>query len=1012
MVVSLRRGLVGLSLLALAAGTGGPVPAAPLQPASASAAVNTPKGPLKDALLALAHQTGVTIVFASQTVQGRQAPALDGRYSIDEALDRLLAGSNLEAQRTGPGVLVIRPRASLIPASSNGETPDPLAPVLTDPIAAAQDAPLDPTTVLSEVVVGSHIRGVKDTASPVVVLSRDDIDRAGYASVAEALTALPQAFGGTASEDTTATGADSNGTNLMRGTGVDLRGLGSDATLVLVNGRRMAGAGVYGDFADISSIPYAAIGRVDVLLDGASALYGADAVGGVIDIRLRTDLEGGETRVSGASATQGGYSRYLFSQALGKSWSGGHVLAAYEYTRNDALRGADRPYTGNSDLRSLGGTDRRSVSVSAPANIMRLNSAGVYVATYAVPAGQDGTNLKPSDFTAGTVNAFNLKAAYDVLPKSTRHSAVVALEQELGPVTLSGDVRFAHREIDAHNSAATTTLTLTAANPYYVSPTGQASERIAYSFQNERGGIDNWGVSESLGASLGAKTALPHGWTGELSGTYGQELGISHSTGQTNTTYLSEAAGLTADSPLTPFSAARDGYFNPYIGRGSNPAKVLDFILSGWDLSKARSESRSANLAFDGPLLELPGGSLRLAVGGQLRREELRTGGARFLSGYVQTEKVARRFSRDVRSAYLELNVPLIGASNALPLVQKLELSLAGRLEDYDDVGSTRNPKVGVIWAPSHEVTFKASYGTSFRAPALSELHLPYSVTPILVSYQGGQLPSLVYQGGNPNLRPETATSWSGGVTYTPDAAPSLQLSLNAFHTLFKNRVGAPVVIAQALTSAEYAPFRTFITPATNAADHAKVLAIMTDPNAAGLGAYATDSYGAIIDARNVNTGSLEVSGLDASLAYKTTLKDDPLLVNASLSWMTHYKRRLTPTSTAVELAGQAGYPADLRARVSATWIHGAFSVTPAVNHVGDAHADTGRRVAPWTTVDLQGRWQGKLLAADGLAITLNIQNLFDKDPPFYDNPLGIGYDPTNADPLGRMVTLQLTKAW
>ena len=269
-----------------------------------------------------------------------------------------------------------------------------------------------------------------------------------------------------------------------------------------------------------------------------------------------------------------------------------------------------------------------------------------------------------------------------------------------------------------------------------------------------------------------------------------------------------------------------------------------------------------------------------------------------------------------------------------------------------------------------------------------------------------------MYQGGNPNLRPETAASWSAGLSYTPASAPNLTVGLNAFRTRFKDRVGAPVVISQALTSAEYAPFRTFISPASNPADRAKVLAVMGDPNAAGLGAYAIDTYGAIIDARNVNTGSLEVEGLDATLGYKTTVLGDPLAVNASLSWMTHYRRKLTPTSTQVELAGQAGYPADLRARVSATWTHGPASVTTALNHVGDTYADTGRRIHPWTTFDLQGRWQGKILAAEGLAVTLNVQNLFDEDPPFYDNPLAIGYDPANADPLGRMVTLQLTKAW
>lgn len=1016
MVAAFRPGLVGLSLLALTTALVGPVQAAqaPSAPATVSA-VRTPKGPLKAALLALGRQTGVQIIFTSRAVEGRQAPALNGPFSLDEALSRLLAGSDLEAQRAGPTVLVIRPRAGLVPASATTPAaPDPMASPLTDPIEAAAPVPVaNDATLLSEIVVGSRIRGVKDSASPVVVLGREAIDRAGYASVAEALTSLPQASGGSASEDSLATGADSNFNNTLRGTGVDLRGLGADATLVLFNGKRLAGAGLYGDFSDISSIPYAAVGRVEVLLDGASALYGSDAVGGVIDIRLRTDLDGGETRLSTGAATQGGYGRYLASQAFGKTWSGGHILAAYEYTRNDALHGLDRPYTGNADLRPWGGTDRRSATASQPANILRLNAAGAYVSTYAVPAGQNGVGLKPGDFILGTVNSQNQKAAYDIIPASTRHSAVVSVGQSVGPVTLSGDLRFAHREIFARNVAPTTTLILNAANPYYVSPTGQASERIAYSFLNERGGVKNWGTSESLGAALGAKTELGADWTADLSGTYAQELGISRTRGQLNATKLSEAAGLTADSPLTAFSAARNGYFNPYIGAGyANPAAVLDFILSGWDLTKTRSEFKSANVDFEGPLLRLPGGALRLAVGGQVRREEVRTGGARLLSGYSAIEKATTRYSRDVKAVYAELNAPLVGPDNALPFVQRLELSLAGRIEDYDDTGSTRNPKVGLIWAPSTSLTFKASYGTSFRAPSLYELHLPYTITPIPVTYQGGLLPALVYQGGNPDLKPETATSWTAGVSYTPTAAPDLTVGLNVYRTLFKNRVGQPVVINQALTSDEYVAFRTRVSPATNAADRAKVLAVIADPNASGTAAYDIDTYGAIIDAREVNTGSLEVEGLDATAGYKTTVRGDPLVLNASLSWLTHYKRKLTPTSARTELAGQAGYPADLRARVSATWTHGPASVTTGLNHVGDSYADTGRRIHPWTTFDLQGRWQGKILAVDGLAVTLNIQNLFDQNPPFYDNPLAVGYDPVNADPLGRVVSLTLTKAW
>lgn len=971
--------------------------------------INLPAGPLQTSLVALATQADVKIFFPSELVAGLSAPAVQGRYTAREAIDHLLSGRPIIVEELRPGVMVLRAQRVPVGLSSGGSAG--LQETTVGDVVASQE----PVTV-SEIVVGSHIRGVKDSASPVVVLGRDDMDRAGYASIAEALTAMPQAFGGTYSEDTASTGADPNAANTPRGTGVDLRGLGADATLVLFNGKRMSGAGYYGDFTDVSSIPYAAIGSLEVLLDGASAVYGADAVGGVVNIKLRTDLHGAETRASAAAATRGGYSRYLFSQAFGRTWPTGHVLAAYEYTRNDRLRGLDRPYAGYADLRPLGGTDRRRATYGMPANILRTNAAGALVAAYAVPAGQNGVGLKPSDFVFGTVNYENQRAAYDLLPASKRNSAVVSIAQDVGPVTLSSDLRASKRDLVSFNSAPVANLVVTGANPYYVSPTGQASERIAYSFLKERGGVRSPITAESLGASLTIDAKLPWRWTSSLYGTYAQELAISRSYGQANATKLNEAAGLSADSPLSGFSAARDGYFNPYIGQGSNPAPVLDFVLSGWDLGKLRTESKSVNLAFDGPLFSLPGGPLRMAFGGQLRREEMRSGGASFLSGYAATAKVRRMYSRDVRSAYVELNAPITSEANAVPFVRRLELSLAGRVEDYDDVGSTANPKIGLIWAPVEDLTFKASYGTSFRAPSLVEVGLPFSIGPTILPYNGGQTPVLLLQGGNPELDPETATSWSAGLTYSPAKVPELTLGLTAYRTRFKGRIGSPVLssVALALTSPEFAQFRTFVSPATNPADRAKVLALVNDPNARGTDLYDLNTYGAIVEARNVNTGSLDVAGLDATAAYETTLADDPFTLNASLSWLTKYARKVTPTATATELAGQTNYPADLRARVSATWTRGETAMTAAVNHVGDLYDETSRRVHPWTTVDLQLRWTPKssLIKLDGLSWTLNVQNLFDAAPPFYDNPLAIGYDPTNAEPLGRMVTLQLTKAW
>ncbi|MES2033277.1 MAG: type IV secretory system conjugative DNA transfer family protein [Pseudomonadota bacterium] len=220
-------------------------------------AFDIPAGPLAAALETYAAQSRQQLLYSPDLVSGRTVAAIQGRRDPEAVLQQLLAGTGIVIKRARPGVIVLQGSVR----SAAGTT---------------GSAAVEPPVVVDEVVVtGTLFRGASP-ASPVQVLKREDIDRSGAGTVADALTALPQAFGGTSSGDTFLTLSDAQGTNSALATGINLRGLGSDATLVLVNGRRLAGTGTKGDFADVSAIPLAAIDRVDVLLDGASALYGPD----------------------------------------------------------------------------------------------------------------------------------------------------------------------------------------------------------------------------------------------------------------------------------------------------------------------------------------------------------------------------------------------------------------------------------------------------------------------------------------------------------------------------------------------------------------------------------------------------------------------------------------------------------------------------------------------------------------------------------------------------------------
>lgn len=866
-------------------------------------------------------------------------------------------------------------------------------------------------------VTGSHIRGGANPTSPIVDLDRDQMDRAGHATLAEALAALPQNFSGSGTPSTSLLSADPRSTNDTLATGVNLRGLGTSATLVLINGRRMAGAGLQGDFADISAIPTAAIKRVDVLLDGASAVYGSDAVGGVVNVVLRRDFDGAESRVRVGGATQGGAGQVQIGQTFGKVWESGDLLLAYEYEHRDNLAGAQRAYTATSDLRPYGGTDHR-LFYSHPATLLRYDAtSGAYVAAHAVPAGQDGTHLRATDFIAGQANLSDPRAGGDLLPAQDRNSLYLGYHQDLtSRLTLGLEGRYSLREIDLHRPALMAVFNVTRANPWFVSPDGASSQTIGYAFGDELGAPITTGSSQSLGLVADLDADLGAGWRGSASAALAQETGRRTVRHYLNTGFLNEALGAKADDPLTAYSAARDGYFNPYgAGTATNSKAVLDFIGSGYLHTRSASRTTSLDVQADGPLFRLPGGEAKLAIGVQRRQEAFKPQSESLTSRSTPSFSGGISYRRNIDAAYAELRAPLIGPDNALPGVQALELTLAGRIERYDDVGSTTNPKLGLAWTPIEGLRIRASYGTSFRAPNLPEVFATPLISPSFLTRNGANVLTLIRYGGNLDLKPERATSWTTGFDFTPTRFPGMTISLSAFNVVFKDQIGQPVLsdVDHALTDPAYGPFVRFIDHA-NPTDVADLNALIAASTSSDTGLFPASAYGAIVDARYVNTAEVEVRGLDLSAGYGLQRGADRFDLTGNLSYLTDYRRKVTPTAPAVQLVNLAGQPLRLRAQGSLTWNRGPYAATFGLNYANPYRSTGGARISASTTADLQLRWsppqaEGPLA---GLSLALSAQNLFDADPPFYDSALGVGYDPANGDPLGRQVSMQLTKRW
>ncbi len=946
-------------------------------------------GPLGDALNQYAAQSDQQIFYSGDMVAGLRTEGLRGRYKAPAALARLLAGTGLTSLQTRPGVIYLR-------RQQMSAKPEPEA------------------TELDEVIVtGTLLRSAGAQASPVVSLDRDALDQRGVATVAEALTKLPQNYTGSGTPSALLSYADPAGSNSVVATGINLRGLGPSATLVLVNGRRMGGTGSRGEFADVSGLPSAAVERVDVLLDGASALYGSDAVAGVVNVILRRSFDGQETRVR-AGAAQGGAEDLTVSHLAGGSWSSGSALLSYEYQHVNALGAGDRPYTADGDLRPFGGSDRRAI-YSWPGNILAYSAAaGAYVPAYAIRPGPSGYARTPADFAARQANLQSQLLGVDLLPSTERNSVYGRIRQAVGDrLDLSADVRFSRRAYGFDNAAPLTIFQVSTANPFFVSPDGATAQLIGYSFFGDLGTSRQTGVSRSLGITAGGVYDLGGAWSLDGYLAFAEERGESRTTGLVNSAFLNEALGNTADNPATAYSASRDGYFNPYGGGSANGRAVLDFISQGASGSVDRSRSQSANLLLEGRPFHLPGGDLAVALGVQARRETFDDRVTAFTGAVTPQEIVAPSSDRMITAVFAEARLPLVGPENARPGVQRLELSIAGRVEEYDDFGRTTNPKIGLVWSPVAALNLKASWGTSFRAPALRQLTDATEAAPTFVQRADGtSVLSLYRYGGNPDLKPETAQTWTAGFDYRPEGG--LRLGVSYFDTRFEDRISQPVNenLSNALIDPALAPFVQVIDPANSAADLALIRSYIEDPAYPYGSFYPATTYGAILDARWVNASQVDVRGVDLDLSYPWQVGDSTVNVDATASWILDYETRLTPTASSNSVVGRIGYPVRLRSRAGATWSRGSLTAGLHWNHVA-AYADAlGRGIDAWKTADLQISWAPDLAVLAGVRLVASVQNLFDADPPFYDSSTGLGYDPGQGDLLGRVASLQLIKRW
>lgn len=818
-----------------------------------------PAQPLARSIRAIATATGQSIVAPADLIADRQAPALKGIFSVEEALDRLLAGSGLQARRSGSAFVLMAaaPQALAAPVEAQGEI----------------------------TVTGSRIRGAP-VASPVIQVTREEARNAGQATLVEIVRSLPQNFGGGQNPGVGFNVPETNGADVGGGASINLRGLGGDATLTLLNGHRLS-YNAAKQSVDISGIPLGAVSRIDVVPDGASALFGSDAVAGVVNILLRRDLEGLETSARLGVPTDGGGFSQTYGATAGTRWQSGTVLLAYEYGSNNAILARQRDYAAT---RSPGLT---------------------------------------------------------LFPAQRRHSVLASTELDLVP-----DLRFA---MDGLFNKRWTELTYPLA----------AGGDLSVARGKTRSTARSWGLSPSL------SWKLADGWSTMLSAGYGED---------------------------------RVDY-----GGYSFQGGVLSVNTGGYYINRARSVELSA----DGRLFALPGGPVRIALGAGHRQIDFR----RF-TGVNGTQNIDQSLADTY--GFGELSLPLVAPGQAIPLVHSLVLSAAVRYEAYRRIGEVATPKLGLIYAPHPDVTLKASWGKSFRAPTLYQQYQPQTLYLTRVTTVGGQgypatATALLLLGGNPGLEPERSTNWSATLELRPRFVDGVSLELGYFSVRYRDRIVTPIPsFSTALRDPGYASFVT-LSP-SGAAQATTITGASVFTNLTGGAAYTPANVMALVRNTSVNAGRQSVHGVDALLRYSGDLGGGTLSASANAAWL-ESEQQIGPALPVTQLAGNIFNPPHLRLRADLGWSIGGMTLTANVTRFGpvvDNRTAPSVRIAGMTPVDLTLRYQADSGLLRGFDLIASVQNLFNARPSpiattlFYDTP----YDSTNYSPLGRFVSLSVTKKW
>lgn len=852
------------------------------------------------------------------------------------------------------------------------------------------------------VVTGSRVRGAVPVGSTVTTLGRAEMEASSAVTVDRMIKEIPQVFDLGVSENSR--GQSGGSGNITYGNSVNLRGIGPYATLVMIDGHRVTNNS---RSIDPSVLPSLGVERIEVVADGASAIYGSDAVAGVVNLIPRRSLDGGEVFARSGIASRGDFHETTLGAAIGKVFDRGQIMVAYEHVERSSLSGDDRSFF-TSDQRASGGGDYR-IPRCAPGNI---NANGT---TYAIPAG-GLTQANAGSLAAGTVNLCDELANQDLMPEQNYDSVNSTGRFEFNDwLSVFYDGFYSKRDFYRKSAYSNARLTVPQTNAFFVRPAGftGTSYTLDYNFRDDVPTNDSFGSAKSWQITPGVRAKLPHDWEAEALFGYGKTNDFSGSYFGINNAALN--AALASSNPATAF--------DPY-GLNRTSDAVLGTIANQIFLAPTNGRLKTYEARLNGPLFSLPGGAVKLAAGYEKQDFTVALGSAR---GAPTTPITFRHFDRKVDSVYGELYIPIFGADNAMPGFERLELNAAVRHDKYSDVGTTTNPKFGINWQPVRWVKLRASYGTSFRAPTIPEIY-GNSNNIFGQSYQnpagGAPLQGYALSGPNLDLKPETATTWSVGADFDP--LPNLRFGLTYWDVKYESQVLANLSNLTILgNEAQYAGTGIILRSADAAR---RVQELLAQGVALAGGSFPGGNPANVtlfVDGRSQNLGVSITRGIDFTGTWNGRLgANDALTVNVSGTYLTKYNVAVTPAAALINRRNFIFNPLKFKARASVTWDHGPFSARVLATHVAGYRNNLSnpvQSVKSYTPVDLTINWkvgdqQASGFFEKGLVLGLEVRNMFDVAPPYVNlapnGNGGGGYDATASDPIGRLFAVSVRKSF